>query len=85
MEEEANLNCEDEEDDEDDEQETIADKYYFPEEWTSPASSMESMDMHKSRFWYSCNMIDVNQLFPNKQELKDTFMVGSDVTEGDVG
>lgn len=74
MEEEANLNHEDEEDDDDDEQ-----------EWTSPASSMESMDMHKSRFWYSCNMIDVNQLFPNKQELKDTFMVGSDVTEGDVG
>jgi hypothetical protein len=30
-------------------------------------------------------MIDVNQLFPNKQELKDTFMVGSDVTEEDVG
>lgn len=74
MEEEANLNHEDEEDDDDDEQ-----------EWTSLASSMESMDMHKSRFWYSCNMIDVNQLFPNKQELKDTFMVGSDVTEGDVG
>jgi hypothetical protein len=39
MEEEANLNHEDEEDDDDDEQ-----------EWTSPASSMESMDMHKSRF-----------------------------------
>jgi hypothetical protein len=39
MEEEANLNHEDEEDDDDDEQ-----------EWTSLASSMESMDMHKSRF-----------------------------------
>ena len=43
------------------------------EEWNrSDVSSMEAMDMHDSRYQYGCNMIQQEQLFPNKQELKDT-------------
>ena len=74
MEEEENLNNEEDDDDEDDDDEGIADRNSpFPEEWNmADASSMECMDMHGSNFRYGCSMIDVNQVFPNKQELKDT-------------
>ena len=32
---------------------------------------MEAIDMHESRYQYGCSMIKRDQLFPNKQELKD--------------
>jgi hypothetical protein len=66
IEEEENLNLEDDMDDEDD---NMATQAPVPEEWNRPdVSSMEAMDMHGSRYQYSCSMIEQDQLFPNKQE-----------------
>ncbi|CAO2045320.1 unnamed protein product [Urochloa humidicola] len=74
MQEEENLNLEDEhDDDEDDDEDNAGGNRPIPEEWNRPdASSMEAMDMHDSHYQYGYSMIEVNQLFPNKQELKDT-------------
>ncbi|CAN6224377.1 unnamed protein product [Urochloa humidicola] len=75
MQEEENLNVEDEHDDEedDDDEDNAGGNRPIPEEWDRPdASSMEAMDMHDSCYQYGCSMIQVNQLFPYKQELKDT-------------
>ncbi|CAN6290558.1 unnamed protein product [Urochloa humidicola] len=68
MEEDANLNDED-----DDDEEMEDTNRPIPEEWNRPdASRMEVVDLHQSGYQYGCSMIEVNQLFPNKQELKDT-------------
>lgn len=71
MQEEANLDVEDDDDDDDEEMEGT--NRPIPDEWNRPdQSSMEAMDMHQSGYQYGCSMIQVNQIFPNKQELKDT-------------
>ncbi|RLM56026.1 hypothetical protein C2845_PM10G14350 [Panicum miliaceum] len=74
IEEKENLSMEDETDDEDDDEEDgMATQAPVPEEWNRPdASSIEAMDMHGSRYKYGCSMIEQEQLFRNKQELKDT-------------
>jgi len=57
----------------DDDDDNMATQAPIPEDWHRPdASSMEATDMHKARYQYGCNMIQQDQLFPNKQELKDT-------------
>ena len=74
FEEEHNLNMEDEMDDDDEEDDdNMATQAPIPEDWHRPdASSMEATNMHKASFQYGCSMIQEDQLFPNKQELKDT-------------
>jgi hypothetical protein len=71
---EVNLNMEDDMDDEDEEEDdNMATQAPVPEEWNRPdVSSMEAMVRHESRYQYGCSMIEQDQLFPNKQELKDT-------------
>ena len=73
IEEKETLNMEDEMDDEyDEEDDNMGTKAPVPEEWNrTDQSNMEAMDMHQSRYQYGCNMIQQDQLFPNKQELKD--------------
>ena len=45
----------------------------IPVDWHRlDASNMEATNMHKARYQYGCSMIQQDQLFPNKQELKDT-------------
>ena len=71
FEKEHNLNTEDEMDDDDDD--NMATQAPIPKDCHRlDASSMEATDMHKARYQYGCNMIQQDQLFPNKQELKDT-------------
>ncbi|RLN04432.1 hypothetical protein C2845_PM13G11120 [Panicum miliaceum] len=74
IEEDENLSMEDEMDYEDDDEEAgMTTQPPVPEEWNRPdASSMEAMDMHTSRYQYGCSMIEQDQLFQNKQELKDS-------------
>jgi hypothetical protein len=61
-------------DDEDEvEDDIMATQAPVPDEWNRlDVSSMEAMDMHESRYQYGCCMIELDQLFSNKQELKDT-------------
>jgi len=60
-------------DDEEDDDNNMATQAPIPKDCHRlDASSMEATDMHKARYQYGCNMIQQDQLFPNKQELKDT-------------
>ncbi|RLM60879.1 hypothetical protein C2845_PM14G08190 [Panicum miliaceum] len=78
IEEEKNLNMDNDMDDEDEKEDDImATQTPVPDEWNRPdVSSMEAMDMHESRYQYGCCMIEQDQLFSNKQELKNTMSCG---------
>ena len=60
-------------DEEEDDDDNMATQAPIPKDWHRPnASSMDATDMHKVRYQYGSSMIPQDQLFPNKQQLKDT-------------